>query len=301
MQDSIVCSICEKDELVITDPESGEIICSRCGQVVLEKIQEDRQEWRAFNLEGTNRRSRTGMPTSLARHDMGLATVIGKVDKDASGRRLEPSMCSTMRRLRTWDSRTKAYTSTDKSLQNAFNELDKIKDKLALSDATVEKSAYIYRKAQEKGLAPGRTISSKLIAATYIACREMGTPKTLSEIAKISDSKRKYLARTYRLLVTELDLKIPTIDPLKRVVRIANELTLSEKTKRQAIVIMKEVIRSEVSAGKGPMGLAATVVSLGCHVTGETRTQRQIAYAAGVTEVTIRNISKQLKDRLLLN
>ena len=42
---------------------------------MLERIQEDRQEWRAFNLEGTNRRSRTGMPTSLAHHDMGLATV----------------------------------------------------------------------------------------------------------------------------------------------------------------------------------------------------------------------------------
>jgi transcription initiation factor TFIIB len=94
MQNSIVCSICEKDELVITDPESGEIICSRCGQVVLERIQEERLEWRAFNLEGTNQISRTGMPTSLARHDMGLATVIGKVDKDASGRRIEPSMCS---------------------------------------------------------------------------------------------------------------------------------------------------------------------------------------------------------------
>jgi transcription initiation factor TFIIB len=64
---------------------------------------------------------------------------------------------------------------------------------------------------------------------------------------------------------------------------------------------MKEVIRSEVSAGKGPMGLAASFVSLGCHVTGETRTQRQIAYAAGVTEVTIRNISRDLKDRFLLN
>jgi transcription initiation factor TFIIB len=102
MQNSIVCSICEKDELVITDPESGEIICSRCGQVFLDRIQEDRQEWRAFNLEGTNRRSRTGMPASVARHDMGLATVIGKIDKDASGRSLEPSMCSTMRRLRIW-------------------------------------------------------------------------------------------------------------------------------------------------------------------------------------------------------
>ena len=184
---------------------------------------------------------------------------------------------------------------------NLHSQMREIKYKLALSDATVEKSAYIYRKAQEKGLAPGRTISSKIIAAIYIACREIGTPRTLSEIAMISDSKRKYLARTYRLLVFGLDLKIPLIDPLKHIIRIANRLNLSEKTKRHAIIIMNAANKSEISAGKNPMGVAATVVYLACHVTGESATQREIAYAAGVTEVTIRNIHIDLKHRFLLN
>jgi transcription initiation factor TFIIB len=50
-------------------------------------------------------RARTGAPTSLARHDMGLATMIGRGDRDASGQKIDPSIISAMQRLRTWDSR----------------------------------------------------------------------------------------------------------------------------------------------------------------------------------------------------
>ena len=91
MQTTIVCSICNKDQMAITEPESGEIICSACGAVMLERIQEDLPEWCAFNLEETNDRSRTGTPISLARHDMGLYTIIGYTDKDAKGQKLDAS------------------------------------------------------------------------------------------------------------------------------------------------------------------------------------------------------------------
>ena len=87
---------------------------------------------------------------------MGLYTIIGQTDKDAKGQKLDASIRSTMGRLRTWDYRTQAYTSTDRNLSQAFDELDRLKDKLGLSDAAVEKTAYIYRKTQEKGLVRGR-------------------------------------------------------------------------------------------------------------------------------------------------
>ena len=61
--------------------------------------------------------------------------------------------------------------------------LERVKDKLALSNAMVEKTAYIYRKAQERGLVRGRTIPSVLAASVYIACREMVISATLNDIA----------------------------------------------------------------------------------------------------------------------
>lgn len=290
-----------KSGKTVTDPESGELICRNCGLVISDKAQESRPEWRAFTSEEANDRSRTGIPSSLARHDMGLSTVIGRTDKDASGRAIDISMRSTMGRLRAWDFRTQAHSPTDRNLRQAFSELDRLKDKLRLSDAAVEKTAYIYRKAQERGLVRGRTISAMVGAAIYIACRETGTSRTLKDIAEIGNIKRKDLARIYRIVVMELDLKVPMIDPMKCIVRVANRANLSERTKRMAMSIMKNVTKSRISAGKDPMGLAASVLYLACLNSGESKTQTDIADAAGVTEVTVRNRYKNLKSQLDLN
>ena len=281
---------------MFTDSESGEIICRNCGMVMLDNVQESRPEWRSFTTdEVNNSRSRTGMPTSLARHDKGLATIIGRANKDASGQVLDAAMRTTMERLRTWDFRTQAHTSTDRNLRQAFSELGRLKDKLGLPDSVIEKTAYIYRKVQERGLVRGRTISSVLAAAAYIACREMGMSRNLDDIADLNNIKHKELARTFRLLVLELDLKVPMIDPMKCVVKVANKAKLSEKTKRQAMNIMHDIIKSGASAGKDPMGLAGSVIYMSSLNTGETVTQMDIADAAGVTEVTIRNRYKDIK------
>ena len=297
MQTSVTCSSCNNNTgQIITDSESGEIICRNCGMVMLDNVQESRPEWRSFTTdEVNNSRSRTGMPTSLARHDRGLATIIGRANKDASGQVLDAAMRTTMERLRTWDFRTQAHSSTDRNLRQAFSELGRLKDKLGLPDSVIEKTAYIYRKVQERGLVRGRTISSVLAAAAYIACREMGMSRTLDDIADLNNIKHKELARTFRLLVLELDLKVPMIDPMKCVVKVANKAKLSEKTKRQAMNIMHDIIQSGASAGKDPMGLAGSVIYMSSLNTGETVTQMDIADAAGVTEVTIRNRYKDIK------
>jgi transcription initiation factor TFIIB len=51
-----------------------------------------------------------------------------------------------------------------------------LKDGLALSNAVVEKAAYIYRKIQQRGLIRGRTISGIMAAVIDAACREIGIP-----------------------------------------------------------------------------------------------------------------------------
>ena len=54
-------------------------------------------EWRAFTPEEQNERARTGTPTSLAKHDRGLATIISKTGRDASGQKLGAYMYSTFK------------------------------------------------------------------------------------------------------------------------------------------------------------------------------------------------------------
>ena len=298
------CSICGSEQLV-TIPDSGEIVCEHCGVVISDKTEEKGPEWCTFAKvavggEG-NDENRTGMPFSLARSDMGLSTIIGRTNKDAKGSKINSSMLSAIERLRTWDSRTQVYTSTDKNLTQAFAQLYTLKDKLGLPSAVIEKTAYIYRKAQENRLVLGRSISAVLVAAIYTACREMGIPRTLNDIATKSNVKRKSVAKCYRQLLLGLDLKIPMVDPIKCITRIANKAEITEKTKHQAINLMNIVTEIEISAGKDPMGLAATVIYASCIRTGEIKTQKEIANVADITDMTLRTRLKDLKRHLDLS
>ena len=302
---SLRCSVCSKkgvkSAIVITDPESGEIICSNCGMVISQNIEDTRPEWRSFGSEGAEGygKSRTGMPTSLARHDKGLTTIIGRTDIDASGNKIDASIRSKMERLKVWDFRSHSHDSTNKNLMQAFNELDKLKDKLGLPDAVIERTAYIYRKARKRGLVRGRTIDGILTAAIYIACRDLGVPKTLKEVAAAISIRFKTLSRSYRILVTELDISTPpVIDPMKCIVKVANNADLNENTKRRAMDVMNNLSKREISAGKHPMAVAATVLYVSCLKTGVNIRQADIADAAGITEVTLRNRYKDLKNRI---
>jgi transcription initiation factor TFIIB len=128
----------------------------------------------------------------------------------------------------------------------------------------------------------------------------MGISTTLKDIAGASNLKRKNIARTYRQLMLELDYKVPNTNPIKCIAKVANKANLSEKTKRQALNIMKKVTENEISAGKDLMGIAATVLYISCIKTGENRSQKDISNAAGVTDATLRNRFKDLKTDLLI-
>ena len=288
-----------KNHVPITDNESGELICSNCGIVISDRIADfAHEESRAFTLEELNNRVRTGPPRSFAVHDMGLSTVIGRGNRDARGQLLNASMRSTIERLRTWDMRLQVNKSEDRSLRQAFYELNKYKEKLGLTDTIIEKAAYIYRKAQQRGMVRGRTILGLLAVAVYIACREMQTSRTLSDIADTTSVKRKEIAKNFRTLVFELNIKSPALDPMKCIAKIADNANITERTRREAMKLMTVIVRKELSAGKEPMGLAATVLYISCKKAGENKSQSELARASGVTDVTIRNRSNHLKNML---
>jgi transcription initiation factor TFIIB len=290
------CPSCAKNAIQ-ADAVTGEIFCRNCGYVAAEKLEESGPEWRSFSNDESDK-SRVGAATSLTMHDMGLSTVIGSADKDATGKPLSASMKNSIERLRTWDSRTQAHTSADRNLRQALNELGKMKDKMGLADAVIEKAAYIYRKAMEKKLVRGRSIHGLIAACLYAACRNTETPRTLDDVAESINIRRKDVARCYRLIYKELDLKMPVADPTKGIARIASVANLSEKTKRKAAEILNKAKIIGMVAGKDPMGLAAAALYLACISNGEIRSQKDISVAAGVTEVTIRNRCVGLKGLL---
>jgi len=197
---------------MILDGNGAELYCSDCGLVVREKIVDSGPEWRSFAGDEKGDRSRAGTPTSIAMHDMGLATVIVTLNKDATGRLFSGSMKSTVERMRTWDRRSQVHESTDRNLRQAFSELRRFADKLTVSEAVTQKAAYFYRKALERNLVRGRSITAMMAASLYAACRDGEIPRTLKDVAAASNVKKKDLARSYRLMHREMDFQMPVCD-----------------------------------------------------------------------------------------
>jgi transcription initiation factor TFIIB len=181
-----------------------------------------------------------------------------------------------------------------------MSELDRLAGKLSISPPVKEKAALVYRKALDKGLVRGRSISAIAAASLYAACRRSGLPRTLREISEASLVDKKDVARCYRLLLHELEFKMPISDPLTYVSKIAEKNQVTGKSQGIAIQILRDARRNRVSSGKDPMGMASAAIYIACLQNNEKITQKDIAEAAGVTEVTVRNRYKALKRQLHL-
>ena len=287
---------CTKGPLV-TDNATGEVLCGHCGLVLVEKSEDSGPEFRRYDLEEYLENTRTGGSTSLTLHDRGLSTVIGSSNKDASGHLLTTDQKWTFKRLRIWDHRSQAR-GNDRPLIKAFTILDTLKAKLAIPDMVAEDAAYIFRKAINKKMTTGRSISALICASLYAACREANIPRTLNDISEAANVKKKLLTRNYRLLVESLDLKVQPYTSSEFLTKISTEVGISEKTRRDALELLSKIQQRELSAGKNPVGLAAASLYLSCLINGESKTQDDIAKASGVTAVTIRNRCSSLRKVL---
>ena len=272
------------------DAESGETVCPGCGVVMQERMETRLPD--AYNQEDRSKRSGPGSKASILMHDMGLSTVISQGNRDASGRPLGNSMKTTVGKLRVWDVRSQ---TGKRGIKNGLMELNRLKDKMAVSGSIIERAAYIYRKVSENGLVNGRSVAAIAAASMYAACRETGAAITLNDMVTASNIRRKDIARYYRCIVNEMGMNMPVVDAIQCVARIASVIGIAEKTKRCAVDIIRHAQRHEVSAGKDPMSLAAGALYAACIMNGESRTQRDIARSANVTEVTIRNQSRHIK------
>jgi transcription initiation factor TFIIB len=203
-----------------------------------------------------------------------------------------------MWRLRKWQTRSKAHASVDRNLAQAMTELDRLSDKLNTQGLIKENAAVIYRKALAKGLVRGRSIVAIVAASLYAACRDSKTPRSLQEIAEASLVHKKDVARCYRLLLRDLNIQMPIASPMTYVFKIANGAGISGQCQGIAIKILREAGKRLVASGKDPMGLAAAALYIASVQNNEKKTQKSIAEAAGVTEVTVRNRYKTLKRQL---
>jgi len=283
---------------VITDSERGEVLCGGCGLILVQNMVDQSHDSHSYTQEEFMTQTRTGPPLSLTMNDRGLSTIIGN-NVDSTGKSLSSKNKLAFVRLRLWDKRSRSRSTY--SLSKAFTQLNAIKTKLAIPDNVVEHAAYIYRKAVAAKLTRGRTMSSLISASLYAACRVTSTPRTLDDIARTGNVERGALSRDVRTLIRKLDLRLDQYDPGSFIVKLANNLNLKEKTKRDALDFLKRAQEKEITSGKHPVALAAASLYLSGLLNGEQLSQKKFSGASGISDVTIRNRVAMLKKTLDLD
>lgn len=280
------------------DSERGELVCSDCGLVIEENIVQEGPEWRAFDTEQRNARAHTGAPLKYMSPNKGLVTEIDQYNRDVRGGKIAPSQQAQLYRIRKWHKRASISNSIERNLAIALTELNRVASHLGLTESIRESSALLYRKCVEHGLIRGRQIESVVSAVIYAICRQYGIPRTLDEISNVAEIPKKEIGRTYRLITQELELKVPLTNPRFYINRFVTALKLSGETQGKAVEILDQALKRGLISGRGPMGVAAATVYIASVMTGERRTQKEVADVAGVTEVTIRNRYRELKKAL---
>lgn len=171
----------------------------------------------------------------------------------------------------------------------------KFQKKFNIPALIIEKASSIYRVALEKNLIRGRSIKSMITAALYAAIRLENNPHTLRELSEASGIEKGVLSKNYKLIVNKLKLKIPVGDPARHIRRICAKAGLDKKVMLEAQRIIRLAQQRKITGGKDPRVIAAAATYYICVILKIELTKKDIAKAAGVTEVAIGSRFQDLK------
>lgn len=294
------CPECGASNL-IRDYEFGELVCEQCGYVVSSTLLDQGPEWRAFDKEQSERRERVGAPITWALYDKGLSTLIDWRDKGVNGRPFKPEERIRSLRLQKWHNRTKMSSSNQRNLSYALSEMSTIASKLSLPENVLETASIVYRGALKAKIVRGRSIQTLVAASLYMACRQCDVVRKIDEVARAAHVSRKDCGRTYRVILRTLSEEVPRFDPTNFLSKFVNMLNISGKTELLAKGILDKIVEAGMKDGRGSSGIASAALYTACKITGEIRTQSEIARAAEITEVTIRNRYKEMTRKLWIH
>ncbi len=276
--------------VLVSDFETGEQICAGCGTV---SRNDDLAFSAAYGSQAAGLGSVMGDENSGMMYYVSLPARIDSRDVDARGKHIVE--VGDMNRLRRLNNMTSASDSNRRNLTRAASEIQRIGGSLAAGKGVVERAYEIYRRGIEDGSGRRRSIVGLAEAAVYLACKEGGVPRSAEEIGHTADlHERKSIRHYSKVLMKGAGLHISSPDPASEVSRIASRAGLGGITERGAIQILEKVKNNALLAGKRPISIAAAALYLAANQTSQYTTQIRIAFAAGITTITLRKRATEI-------
>jgi len=257
------CTVCNSS--LVDDTENGEIICSGCGIVMAEHMEDHGPEAKSNSLEDKMKLARATGQTSYSQHDLGITTEISGGTKDFSGKKINAEMASQMHRLGKWQTRVRVASSRDRRLSSVLGRISEICQNSSLPKNVIETASIIYRSLDGKNIqVKGKSVISISAAVVYMACKQCDVIRSLQEILREVvmprdvKSKTKLASKYYRTLVMELGTTTaPVVTMDKYFSKIANMTNIDTRVERLSLEIAEKTKDRNLADGKAPNGIAA--------------------------------------------
>jgi len=267
------CSLGGHHKLV-TDNVTGEECCARCGIVISDKVfvSDDQSNYG----EGPSKSQHSAVTLQMG--EKGLGSVITR--SGASSAKLI---------------NTTKYLSIGKTNTKALVEFSKVSDKLNVPEYIIEDAIKNFIELRKKGLLKGRDMRSILGAITLVFCKRHGLNMTFKTVSDKLIINRKTLFAYCKEILELLKLDssyMRIILPVDYVEQICSKLDIEMSIKRKCFLIIEEMQKSGLHVGKNPLAVAACGIYLGSKFSNKVLSQKDLSYASGISEVTIRNITR---------
>lgn len=283
---------------MVMDYERGVVVCADTGEIVEENNIIVSPDWRAFTHEEWQRRAHAGT-ISQAVHDVGLTTEIGVGDIGSTIVKHKDYM--RMVKLRYLNRRMRV-NKQDKKIVEALSKLNHVCAILGLPDQVKETAAIILKK-MFYSLQPRRDdIPVLSIISIVLASRKHNIPIRVKQVLQefgISEDRYWKLLSDVHMNIDVNEFK-SYADPRIFVPSIVSNLGLSQRVHVLSSKIIENLKKYGLTEGKDPAGIAAAVVYIASIVLDEKKTQKEVAKAANVTEVTIRNRYRDIIDKVYI-
>jgi transcription initiation factor TFIIB len=176
-------------------------------------------------------------------------------------------------------------------------EVERIAAEVGVGDDIKQHAMPICYSMAERRLARGRDIGVVAASSIYAACRECRAPVTLKELAIAGHSTPRELGRVYVRIIDRMGIKPPTPEGRSYIDKVATRIHASEEVTRFSQELEEKAIDAGLG-GRNPMSLAAAALYTASLDRGEPATQSDLAEAAGVSVISLRQTAKWMRSLL---
>lgn len=307
---------CCSGRRLVTDIDTGEVLCSKCGTVDQSRTTaENSMGRRLFDIDTKEKKSHDSVALKDA---VGSRTFIGGKDhKDASGKKVPNDVTKTLLRANFMEKRM-SYRKLNRQLASAQKDITVRMDNMGFNNGDVEYAKSILKKLSSKKLVRGRVYREMEAAIVYTIVRNKGVSGT--DIKVVSSNfgvSKKLIRRSYNIVNRFLEgspyaqQKVQgdfpgasgVIGAYLRKSMDAMEIPddLRPKVEKYASGILNIPGMDVFIAGKSRSGLGSAILY---HTFVNNpdllkyANQKAISTASKVTEVTLRNNYKKFKSFL---